>query len=143
MSDDGLYQRVAEILDQAQGQLARTVNTAMVQAYWIVEVEQAGQARAGYGEVITRLSARLRASYGRGFGVQNVRSMRRFCLAFPMGSALGQIHQTASGESAADQTTYQLHLPTEAELQEELTRERDAAERVPRLTGADDAGGST
>ncbi len=106
MSDDVLYQRVAEILEQARGQVARTVNTAMVQAYWligreIVEVEQAGAARAGYGEeVIPRLSARLKASFGRGFGAQNLRSMRQFYLAFPNGSALPGIRQTLSGESS-------------------------------------------
>lgn len=46
------YERVAEIIDAARAQVARTVNTAMVHAYWlvgreIVEVEQRGRARAG------------------------------------------------------------------------------------------------
>ena len=46
--DDELYERVAQILEQARGQVARSVNTAMVQAYWlvgreIVEVEQASE----------------------------------------------------------------------------------------------------
>ena len=31
---DQLYARVAEILQQARGAVARTINTAMVQAYW-------------------------------------------------------------------------------------------------------------
>jgi hypothetical protein len=65
MNEDQLYQRVAEILEHARGQVARTINTAMVCAYWligckIVEVEQPGEQRAGYGEeVIKRLSTRL------------------------------------------------------------------------------------
>ena len=47
-----LYERVAAILEETRGRVARTVNTAMVQAYWhigreIVEVEQAGKSRAG------------------------------------------------------------------------------------------------
>jgi hypothetical protein len=29
--DDRLYERIAQILEQARGQVARTVNTAMVQ----------------------------------------------------------------------------------------------------------------
>jgi len=33
MSDELLYTRIASILEQARGQVARTVNTAMVQAY--------------------------------------------------------------------------------------------------------------
>jgi hypothetical protein len=35
-SDEQLYDRVAQILEQARGQVARTINTAMVQAYWLV-----------------------------------------------------------------------------------------------------------
>lgn len=45
----------------------------------IVEVEQAGQARAGYGdEVIEQLAAKLSVAYGRGFSVRNLWSMRQF-----------------------------------------------------------------
>jgi len=36
---DELYERVAQILEQARGQVARSVNTAMVQAYWLVGCE--------------------------------------------------------------------------------------------------------
>jgi len=67
-----LYQRVAQILEETRGQVARTVNSAMVHAYWqvgreIVEVEQAGELRAGYGdELIARLSVRLKAGSARG-----------------------------------------------------------------------------
>ena len=104
MSTEQLYKRVARILEQARSQVARTVNTAMVHAYWhvgreIVEVEQAGKPRAGYGdEVIAQLSARLVAAYGRGFSVRNLWSMRQFFLAFPGGSAAARIPQTASAE---------------------------------------------
>ena len=43
--EERLYERIAAILDEARSRVARTVNTAMVQAYWlvgreIVEVEQ-------------------------------------------------------------------------------------------------------
>jgi predicted nuclease of restriction endonuclease-like (RecB) superfamily len=105
MTDDGLYERVAKILEQARGQVARSVNTAMVRAYWlvgreIVEVEQAGEERASYGdEVIQRLSTRLAATHGKGFSVRNLRNMRQFYLAFLGGSALATIQQTPSAES--------------------------------------------
>jgi predicted nuclease of restriction endonuclease-like (RecB) superfamily len=107
MSDDLLYRRVAEILEQARGQVARTVNTAMVQAYWligreIVEVEQAGEARGGYGnEVIERLSVRLKAAFGKGFGVRNLQHVRQFYLVFPNGSTLPEISQAGLAQSAA------------------------------------------
>ena len=107
VTDDQLYQRIAQILEQARGQVARTVNTAMVHAYWqvgreIVEIEQAGELRAGYGEeLIARLSVRLRATYGKGFSVPNLRNMRQFYLVFPEGSALPSIRSTVSSESTA------------------------------------------
>lgn len=106
MSDDRLYDRVAQILEQARSQVARTVNTAMVQAYWligreIVEVEQAGEARAGYGEeVLQRLSARLKTGFGKGFGIRTLRNIRQFYLMFPKGSALPEIRQAALAGSA-------------------------------------------
>ena len=104
MSDELLYNRIASILEQARGQVARTINTAMVQAYWlvgreIVEVEQAGEQRAGYGdELIELVSTRLRASFGKGFSVPNLRKMRQFYLVFPDGSALPEIRSTLSSE---------------------------------------------
>ncbi len=33
MTDDGLYERIAQILEHARGQVARSVNTAMVRRY--------------------------------------------------------------------------------------------------------------
>jgi hypothetical protein len=65
----------------------------------IVEVEQAGEQRAGYGQsVIERLSAPLKRSFGKGFSRRNLWNMRQFYLAFPGGSALAAILQTPSAE---------------------------------------------
>jgi hypothetical protein len=55
---DVLYRQVREILEQARATAARSVNTAMVRAYWligreVVEEEQAGSARAGYGDELS------------------------------------------------------------------------------------------
>ena len=51
----GIYQRIREILESARTGVARTVNTTQVVANWlvgreIVEEEQRGKKRAGYGE---------------------------------------------------------------------------------------------
>jgi predicted nuclease of restriction endonuclease-like (RecB) superfamily len=106
MNEDQLYQRVAEILEQARGQVARTVNTAMVQSYWligreIVEVEQAGEQRADYGEeVIQKLAARLMGVYGKGFSAQNLRRMRQFYQVFSSGSALPEIRSALPSKSS-------------------------------------------
>ncbi|MGK2951668.1 MAG: DUF1016 N-terminal domain-containing protein [Thiobacillus sp.] len=50
----------------------------------IVEAEQQGKRRAGYGEqLIARLSADLTVRFGRGFSPDNLENMRRFFAAYP------------------------------------------------------------
>jgi predicted nuclease of restriction endonuclease-like (RecB) superfamily len=83
-----LFERVREILNAARSNVARSVNTEMVRAYWqigqaIVEDEQQGEERAGYGEqIIQSLSARLKAEGLKGFGRRNLAWMREFYLKF-------------------------------------------------------------
>jgi len=75
---------IVELLDTA-----RSVNALMTASYWeigrrIVEAEQKGRRPAGYGEQLMEwLSANLTARFGRGFGVNNLESMRNFYLAYP------------------------------------------------------------
>ena len=99
-----IYARVRAILADARSAAARTVNAEMVRAYWrigreIVEGEQRGRARAGYGEaLIEQLSARLRAEFGGGFSPTTLRYMRLFHAAYPR--LLGtKIHHTPGDES--------------------------------------------
>jgi predicted nuclease of restriction endonuclease-like (RecB) superfamily len=92
--EEHLYERIATILDDARSRVARSINTAMVHAYWligreIVEVDQRGAERAGYGEgLMKRVAARLSARFGRGFSLASLKRMKQFYLAFPRGSAL-------------------------------------------------------
>ncbi len=85
---DGLFQRVAGILDEARTQTVRSVNTWMVTAYWligreIVEVEQGGKERAEYGaRLLEGLSGRLTKRFGKGFSVQSLGNFRNFFLTF-------------------------------------------------------------
>jgi predicted nuclease of restriction endonuclease-like (RecB) superfamily len=73
-----------------RGASARVVNTLMTATYWeigrrIVEHEQAGQKRAGYGEeVVSKFSKDLTQRFGRGFGPAQVAAMRQFHLTFPL-----------------------------------------------------------
>ena len=72
-SAPALFCRVAEILETARDSVARTVNTTQVVANWligreIVEAEQRGRRRAGYGEhVVLQLAGQLTAAFGRGW----------------------------------------------------------------------------
>jgi DUF1016 N-terminal domain len=84
-----LYQRIRTILESARAGVARTVNTTQVVANWlvgreIVEEEQRGRKKAGYGErVLAELSEKLQAEFGRGYSVDNIELFRRFYLEFP------------------------------------------------------------
>lgn len=90
-NEEQLFAQIKQMLDNARRQIARTVNTATIDAYWqvgkyIVEYEQQGKARAEYGKgVIQRLSKRLMAEYGGGFTTTNLKVMRRFYLLYPKG----------------------------------------------------------
>ncbi len=88
---------ISHILRQAQANAYRSINQAMVQAYWlvgkrIVDEEQQGEAKAAYGKgVIKSLSAALQAEFGKGFSERNIENMRAFYLHYP-------IPQTVSAE---------------------------------------------
>jgi DUF1016 N-terminal domain len=94
---------IVELLNAARQAAARNVNALMTASYWeigrrIVEAEQKGKRRAGYGEqLIERLSADLGAQFGRGFSARNLEQMRQFYVKW-------KIPQTASAESSMDQT---------------------------------------
>jgi predicted nuclease of restriction endonuclease-like (RecB) superfamily len=97
-----LIAEITNLLEVARQQASRAVNSVLVVTYWrigqrIVEQEQHGAERAGYGEkLIERLAADLTATFGRGFSQVNLQTMRLFYLAFPSVS----IPQTPSGEFA-------------------------------------------
>ncbi|MBB5393958.1 MULTISPECIES: YhcG family protein [unclassified Herbaspirillum] len=96
----GIHGGIVELLDTARHAAARSVNALMTASYWeigrrIVEAEQQGRRRAGYGEqLIARLSGDLTARFGRGFSRQNLQQMRSFFLTWP-------ICQTLSGKSSS------------------------------------------
>jgi len=85
-----IYERIKQILELAKASVARTVNTTQVAANWligreIVEEEQQGKRRAGYGEqILEDLSIKLTCEYGGGFSVQNLRLFRQFYQTYPL-----------------------------------------------------------
>jgi len=96
----GLLTGVVDLLQQARRTSARSVNAIITVTYWeigrrIVENEQQGKERAGYGQaLIERLAADLTTRFGRGFSQTNLKQMREFYLAWP-------IRQTLSDESGS------------------------------------------
>jgi len=104
---EGYESIVAELIDlveSARRVSARAVNSIMTATYWeigrrIVESEQQGRRRAGYGEALLKnLAFDLTANFGRGFGLANLKNIRKFYLTWPEGGSIGQ---TASDQSAS------------------------------------------
>lgn len=92
-----LLSAVVGLIEEARRTAVRSVNVVLTSTYWrvgqrIVEHEQAGSKRAGYGEaLLKRLAQDLTARLGRGFSERNLRQMRLFYLGWP-------IPQTVSAE---------------------------------------------
>jgi len=86
---ENYIQEIKLILVQARQKAFAAVNTAMVEAYWligkrIVEEEQNGKERAEYGKAILKvLSKELTLELGKGYSERSLREFRQFYLAFP------------------------------------------------------------
>ncbi len=110
-----LFSRVVSILEGARSNVARSVNSNMVLAYWLIGREivqeiQGGDQRAEYGkQIVENLSIRLTEKYGKGFSTTNLWYFRQFYQVYadrikiphPPGGELetgGKVHP-AGGES--------------------------------------------
>ena len=108
---EGVLADVAGVLETARHAAARSVNSVMTTAYWeigrrLVEVEQAGQARADYGvRLLKRLSTDLTVRFGRGFSVDNLEKMRLFYQKWPASYTLSTKSETPSRISSESLTS--------------------------------------
>ena len=83
-----LLVEVRKLIVDARQQTARMVNAGLTLLYWQVgdriRREALRDQRAEYGATIVRkLSARLEAEFGRGFGEKNLHRMVQFAESFP------------------------------------------------------------
>ncbi|MCG2760695.1 MAG: DUF1016 N-terminal domain-containing protein [Candidatus Delongbacteria bacterium] len=97
-----LFSRVASIIEQAQDNVLRAVNTNMVIAYWLIGREivneiQQGKERAVYGKsVIDKLSDLLTLRYKKGYSKASLWDFRRFYMIFP--DRMPEIRHIGCGE---------------------------------------------
>lgn len=93
---DSLFHRAGKHIDQAREHIRHTIDIDMVKAYWligqeIVEEEQFGNERSGYGKAVLKgLSARLQNKYSKGFSVDTLEKARKFYLKFQIDSPLSK-----------------------------------------------------
>ena len=87
-NEQQFFSDVRELLRTSRETAYRSINSVMIKTYWhigkrIVEQEQHGKARAGYGEyLIVNLSRYLTDCFGKGFTVANLWNFKRFYLTF-------------------------------------------------------------
>ncbi len=105
-NDDRFLSEIRLIIETARNRAYTAINTAMVEAYWligkrIVEQEQKGEDRAEYGEFLIKNLARdLTEKFGRGFSVTTLKYFRYFYITFQ----LPAISQTEVGEDEKGRT---------------------------------------
>lgn len=134
---DDYIQDIKQILQAAQKQSYKTVNSIMIQAYWligyrIVEQEQHGQERANYGEkIIENLSKALNSQLGSGMSEAHLKNCRQFYLTFPSKS----IRYTVCSQLSWSHLRLIMRLDTEEELAFELDRNRRYLESMEKIEG--------
>ncbi len=83
-----LINQIGGLLQKGREQVAKSVNTILVQTYWligrhIVEFEQGGNEKAEYGsKLLDKLAKDLTEQYGKGFSRSNVFQIRQFYTRF-------------------------------------------------------------
>jgi predicted nuclease of restriction endonuclease-like (RecB) superfamily len=107
-----LFETLRQIIHDARKGACQAVNHAMVEAYWnigrlIVEEEQGGQIRAGYGAFLLKdLAARLTEEFGSGFSLANLKNFRQFFLVFPRGLHGGNIPPDEKGSTVCSELSW-------------------------------------
>ncbi|QTR51655.1 MULTISPECIES: PDDEXK nuclease domain-containing protein [Thiothrix] len=91
---DALIATITSTYDQGRLRAVQAVNVQLLETYWqigrhIVEFEQAGSAKAGYGKsLIKQLATDLTLRFGKGFSRSNLIRIRQFYLLYPKGASL-------------------------------------------------------
>lgn len=106
-SNTKFFTQIVELLQSARNKVVRTVNQTMVLTYFeigkmLVEEEQEGKERAGYGkQILKELSKVLTKEFGRGFSVDNLENMRRFYLVYGKSETLSRISESDISETSS------------------------------------------
>jgi predicted nuclease of restriction endonuclease-like (RecB) superfamily len=83
-----LFKNIKTLVVQSQQEIYRIANTTITETYFhvgrmIVEHEQQGSTRAGYAKnILSTLSIKLNAAFGKGYSVDTLERMRSFYLLY-------------------------------------------------------------
>lgn len=112
VNEHNFLNSIVEIIKNSQQNVLRSINSALVHTYFeigrkIVEEEQNGKERAGYGkQLLKQLSERLTLEFGNGFGIRNLETMRKFYLVYSIPQSL--ITESKFTENGAFEKTQSL-----------------------------------
>lgn len=129
------FKKAVEIIESARNFVGRTANFATTVSYFeigkiIVEQEQKGKERAGYGEqVVKGLSQMLNSHFKRGFSETNLKNARKFFMAY-----CNQIRQSPISELQSDKPEIRQTISAQFKLSwshyQILMRIKDEKERA-------------
>jgi len=114
-----LLGRISQAYTEGRLRAFQSVNIYMTATYWkighdIVEYEQGGKAKAGYGKaLLANLSRDLTLLHGKGFSRSNLVYMRLLYLRYPISQKLSEASITASatfGHSASPDNVTCWHI---------------------------------
>ena len=99
-NESNIFASIKDIINTARNNIARTVNSEMVNCYWnigkYIYEAQGNKSRADYGTYLIKyLSERLTKEFGKGFSTRNLLLMKKFYEQFPL---IEQIVQTLSAQ---------------------------------------------
>jgi len=92
-----LVSNIKQILEQGRNKAYQSINHVLTKTYWdvgrqIVEFEQGGKKRAGYGErILKTLSKELIDEFGKGFSLTNLKQMKSFYLIYSKGQKVSDL----------------------------------------------------
>ncbi len=136
--NSNFLERAVGLLQSARQQVVQQVNLIMVHTYFeigrmIIEEEQGGEKRAGYGKgLLKELSNVLTQEFGKGFSVDNLEKMRKFYRTYGKSETLSRISKKTITKTQnhfrwrdLEQTTFKLswsHYITLMRMEDENER---------------------
>jgi predicted nuclease of restriction endonuclease-like (RecB) superfamily len=136
---DALINRIVEAYSAGRASVARAVNVHVLETYWnvgryIVEFEQGGNAKAGYGAaLISNLSRDLTLRHGRGFSRSNLKAMRQLYIVYPKSQTLSGLLSWSHAvellkiDDPLERGFYEQQLRLEKWSVRELKRQKESA----------------
>jgi predicted nuclease of restriction endonuclease-like (RecB) superfamily len=114
MSSVELYEKISVLISRSRQSIVRSINQTIVYTYYeigrmIVEEEQGGTERAGYGkQLVSYVSQKLTHEFGKGFSETNMKQMRSFYLIYSKGQTVSDEFEKSPVTSTKSIPNFQL-----------------------------------